>query len=258
MRDPMTSLEVDLRVVGDRLSFPETPDLTTKVMQRIASAPVRTLSPRRFRPGLVAAAAVGLAVALVVFLGTSPSARRAVAGWLGVDGIKITFDDRGSEQQVGSDLSLGSRVSLQDAQGVADFDIATPRALGEPDAYFVRDVAGGEVSIVWGPGPALPASRHTDVGAVLTQFLGDAAPESLKKIAGSATTVTPVLIDGSSGFFIEGAPHLLVRDPSGRERTLSPRLAGNTLVWDAGAITYRLEAEVDLTRALEIARSLEY
>ena len=37
---------------------------------------------------------------------------------------------------------------------------------------------------------------------------------------------------------------------------MEPRLAGNTLVWDGGDVTYRLEAEVGLQRALAIAESL--
>ena len=259
MSEPTTArLETHLRMVGESLRYPETPDLTGNVTQRVTRAPSSVITPvrSRFALGLAAAAAV----ALVAVVGVSPTARKAVAGWLGVDGIRITFDgDDELDQPVGEKLYLGSPATAGEAREAVAFEIATPAALGEPSAYYVRPgVEGGEVSLVWAPRSGLPESEHTGVGAVLTQFLGEAAPESLKKTADPGTRVTSVTVDGAYGFFIEGAPHLLVRDPSGAERTLSPRLAGNTLVWDGGDVTYRLEAEVDLSRALEIARSLEY
>lgn len=252
-------LESDLRALGRDLSYPETPDLAAAVMQRVARAPVSApaLPPSRF--GFAMAAAVVAAIALIALVALSPVAREAVADWLGVDGVRITFDGKIPDEPLGDDLNLGVPVDARDAREAVEFDVGVPRALGEPSAYFLmRDVPGGEVSMVWGPAPGLPESEHTGVGAVLTQFPGDAAPESIKKTADPATTVTSVTIDGSPGFFIEGAPHLVVRDPGGGMRSLDPRLAGNTLLWDGGEVTYRLEAEVGLRRALEIARSLEY
>src|SRR2546426_10474286 len=103
---PMLSgeeLEGALRGAASFVAYPQMPDLSGMVADRLREAPVP--SPRRrwarapadarrllrpvlrpaFQPAL-ARAAVALAVAVVVLAGTmvfSPSARHAVAGWLG-------------------------------------------------------------------------------------------------------------------------------------------------------------------------------
>ena len=252
------ALESALRSVAGDVAYPETPAIASRVGEHLRRSPVEASRPSRPRWQLVFAAAGFVALVLAATMVISPSARRAVAGWLGVDGIRITFDEKAKPPPVTNDLYLGTRVSAREAEAATTFDVAIPQALGEPDAYYLmRYIEGGEVSLLWRPTAELPESAHTGVGAVLTQFLGDAAPETLKKGMKPGTTVTSVAVDGSQGFFIEGAPHLIARAPSGEERVLSPRLAGNTLLWDAGRVTYRLEAEVDLERALEVAASLE-
>ena len=252
-------LDSALRTVARDVSYPATPDMTAAVMERVRHvpvAPVVVARPARFRFALAAAAVI--AVAMVATVGLSPSARRAVAGWLGVDGIRITFDETERTQTVLGDLFLGQPSTLAEAQAAVEFDIAIPAELGAPDGvYVMRHIEGGEVTLAWEPRDGLPASEHTDVGALLTQFLGTAEPEFIKKGAGAGTTITPVTVAGNSGFFIEGAPHVIVRDPGGDTRTLSSRLAGNTLLWDGGEVTYRLEADISLERAVEIAESLD-
>ena len=250
-------LDVALRAVADDIRYPQTPDMTGDVMARVRRAPVREPVTSRSRLVFALAAAALIAVALVAAVSLIPSARRAVAGWLGVDGIRITFDDSAPRDPIDNELFLGTPVSADQAAHAVDFDIAIPEELGEPDGYFVmRYVEGGEVSLAWEPGPGLPESEESGLGAVLTQFRGQARPESLKKIGDPGTLITAVAVGDSNGFFIEGEPHLVVRVGNGNERVLAPRLAGNTLIWDDGGVTYRLEAEVSLERAVEIAESM--
>jgi hypothetical protein len=53
------------------------------------------------------------------------------------------------------------------------------------------------------------------------------------------------------------SPHaILVRAPDGVVHEDRPRLAASTLVWVQDGVTYRLEAAVDLERALEVAASV--
>lgn len=251
-------LETRLRALGRDVSYPHTPDVRNAVMARIERAPefVVTGSPSRFRFALVAA--VAAAIALIATVGLSPSARQAVADFLGVEGIRIEFDDSAPVEPGETDLQLGSRITLAEAQDAVEFDLAVPAELGEPDAvYIIRYAESPQVSLVWHPRPGLPESAHTGFGAVLTQFEGNTAPEFFKKVAVSETDVTYAQIDGYDAFFVDGAPHVIVRIPSGETRELAPRLAGNTLLWDSPRVTYRLEAEIELGRALEIATSLE-
>ena len=56
---------------------------------------------------------------------------------------------------------------------------------------------------------------------------------------------------------LPGAARDLVRSPDGVVHEDRPRLAAPTLVWVQADVTYRLEAAVDLQRALEVASSFE-
>lgn len=258
MSDPgFSTVENALRDLARTVRYPESDDMTRPVMARVARAPSRR-HRGGLRPATMLVAAAALAALVIAGVGLSPSARRAVAGWLGVDGITITFEDDVPRRGLGSDLGLGEPVTLDVARAAVDFDLRLPTELGDPDGVFLaRSIEGGEVSLVWKSQGDLGISRHTGVGALLTQFIGRAAPESLKKISVEGTKVIPVVVDGADGFFIQGRAHVLVRDRSGDERTLPPRLAGNTLLWNDGIVTYRLEAQIDRERALEIAASLD-
>ncbi len=252
----IVELERSLRDAAPRVPYPPTPDIRAAVVKRVRRAPDPVPIVTRSRLRLALAAACVAVSATVATVGLSPSARRAVADWLGVDGVRISFDNVPLEG-LEDELNLGRRVSFKEAQEVVDFEIAVPAVLGEPDAVFVRrDVEGGEVSLVWEQEPGLPASEHTDAGAILTQFRGSPDPVSFKKVS-VESDVTYLMIDGRNAFFLDGAPHLVVRAPSGARRELPPRFAGNTLLWDGGAVTYRLEADVTLARAREIASSID-
>ena len=53
------------------------------------------------------------------------------------------------------------------------------------------------------------------------------------------------------------APHdVTYVDRDGVERTATTRLAGPTLVWQSGAVTYRLEGLPTKEEAVEVARSV--
>jgi hypothetical protein len=119
--------------------------------------------------------------------------------------------------------ALGTRVRL-------------PRLSGTPRLHL-RD---GVVSVLLAtPEPVLLSELRS------SGFL-------LKKIAGTSTDVTTVTVGAAPGLWIAGARHVLVLPPA------PPRLAGNVRVWDAGAITYRLEGR-GLTRehALRLAAEID-
>jgi hypothetical protein len=64
-------------------------------------------------------------------------------------------------------------------------------------------------------------------------------------------------VNGGRGFWIEGAPHLFLRNPNAATYTDEPaRVAGNTLVWEQGALTLRLESALSREAALDLAESL--
>ena len=79
--------------------------------------------------------------------------------------------------RVGAPLLLGRPVSLEDAQAAVDFPVLVPPP---PDSdapqeiYLLDQDQGAMVSFVYPAGPGLPASDETGVGALLTQFEGEA------------------------------------------------------------------------------------
>jgi hypothetical protein len=66
-----------------------------------------------------------------------------------------------------------------------------------------------------------------------------------------------VAVGGAGGYWIEGAPHVLIlRDYAGDDRRHPSRLAGNTLLWERDGVTYRLESALSRDEAIRIAESM--
>jgi hypothetical protein len=77
-----------------------------------------------------------------------------------------------------------------------------------------------------------------------------------RRVARHGVTVERVEVEGAEGFWIEGGPHeLIYLEEGGGTFTERARLAGNTLLWSADGITYRVESALSKDRVLEIAES---
>ena len=239
----MTPLERELQALSSSLDWPETPDVSRRVVARTAGARPRPLVRRR----LALALAVVLA-ALVAVLAVPP-ARTAVLDWLGIGGAQIIrVDDLPSVAATPGLEILGERVTLDQAQERAGFPFADPpedeRA---PDQILLAP--GMRVTYVW---------RDRDrVRVLLTQFRGDATePGLVKKLVSRATKTTIFEIDGHRALWLEGGPHaVLFLTPDGNVGDDLGWLAGNTLLVENGGVTVRIEAQIDRADAIELARS---
>jgi hypothetical protein len=275
----MSQRELDLdRALTDlaaSLEFPPTPDLAAAVSARLDEAPATRPRPRpRPRPrrwswpaGWRRLAVAGLAAVLLAaaVLVASPGTREAVARRLGLRGIGVELGGPPpptvtTVPGARLDLGLGERVGLEEARRRVGFPVLVPGAGGleRPDATFVSeaDPAGGRVDLVWGARPGLPASAFTDAGLLITQFQGEPTPEFIKKVAG-AGLVEFVEVGGEPGYWFSGEPHFFTyRDAAGNFREEQTRLAGNTLIWQRGALTLRLEGELSKEEAIRIAESM--
>jgi len=246
----VVELERDLRELGPALSFPPTPDLAPGVRQRLAAA-----RPRRAFP-LRRALVLGVAV-LVVAAGAVlavPQARTAVLEWLGLRGVTIerveTAPAATTDLQDAA-LQLGEPVTLGEARRRARYPVAIPEALGEPDAvYFHPRAPGGEVSFVY-------RDEEGRVEALVSQFRAGLDDDFIYKSANPETKVEPVSVDGARAWWLEGAPHeVLYVDESGEPIFEETRLAANTLLWERGEATLRLEGDFTKEEALRIAESV--
>jgi hypothetical protein len=212
----MTELERALVLLGRELELPAAPDLAGAVRPRLARR------RRRWWPVVVAVAlAAALAVAFAV-----PGSRAALLRFFHLRGAEVSIVDRLPEVPAGA-LRLGEPTTL-DALGFRPLLLDGQK----PDAVY-----RGE-GVVW--------LRYGQAGrprALLAEFAGS---PFLKKVAGGATTVEYVSIGGYPGIWIAGGHVLFL--PGGRAQ-----LAGRTLIWEHGALTLRLEADVSREEAIKLA-----
>ena len=109
----------------------------------------------------------------------------------------------------------------------------------------------------------MPASDSTGVGALLTQFQGEANRNLIEKglvddEGDSETRLEVVTVGNEPGFWISGTPHgfFFVCSGAGECREERYRLAGDVLLWEHGGLTLRLESALSLEDALAIAESV--
>jgi hypothetical protein len=272
-RRELPDLERALADLAADLEFPPTPDLAAAVARRLdeAPAPAPARAPRRRRLAgvsgwrrlaVVGLAVVGLAAAVLV---ASPGTREAVARRLGLRGVGVelggppppTVTTRPGERL---DLGLGQRVTLAEARRRFDVPVLVPGAAGfrQPAAVYVNDhePAGGRVDLVYRARPGLPASPFTDVGLLVTEFRGQPTPDFIKKTA-VLGQVDEVTVAGQPGYWFSGEPHFFTYlDATGQFRDEQTRLAGNTLIWQRGDLTLRIEGQITRQEALAIAESM--
>jgi hypothetical protein len=271
-------LEGALADLAAAIEFPPTPDLAGAVATRLAEAPAPGATPARARrrdrlaglgrlAGWRRLAAVGLAAVLLAtaVLVASPGTREAVARRLGLRGVGVelggplppTVTTRPGGRL---DLGLGQRVTLEEARRRVGFPVLVPGAAGfrQPAAVYVNEAVpvGGRVDLVYRARPGLPASPFTDVGLLVTEFRGQPTPDFIKKVA-RAGLVEEVTVDGQPGYWFSGEPHFFTYlDATGQVRDEQTRLAGNTLIWQRGDLTLRIEGEITRQEALALARSM--
>ena len=244
----MIPVEALLREVGERIAWPQGVDIAPAVLGRLDRAAER---PRR-----LALAWVGLALLATILILAIPPAREAIADLLGVAGIRIEL---GTDEPTtaGYELALGEEMTKAQVESESGRMIAVPADLPPPEAiYLSNSPLEGEVTMVWAPTPTIPEMGDTGVGLLITQFRATGVGSYLKR-ATLGTRVVVVPVSGADGYWIEGAPHMLVfEEPDGVVRHELSRLAANVLIWEAGGVTYRVESTLDLRSTLEIAESM--
>jgi hypothetical protein len=217
---------------------------------------------RPMRRGLVLALAALLVLAAV-----------AGAVGLGLPGLRIIFGDVPSQRPVasptasspapspggplGSDLGLGTALPLAEVERLVGFDLILPSdpAMGPPDVAYL---AGERAVLVWAGRPGLPATRVDDIGLLISEFQGHVETGYYEKVLGSGTKLTPVTVNGSRGYWIDGDPHFFYYVDSNDEFVDDThREVGDTLIWSTGEVTYRLESGLDMDEAIRLAESLE-
>lgn len=260
MADPVRlsdpELERALRATGPRYPYPPTPNMAAAVRARLTAGALVT---RQRRPVWREGWRVALAAAIVlVILGgaalINPATRDAIAHFFHVPGVVLSRvpSPLPSPSNVTS-LNLGELTTMDQAASMVRFRIVVPPQLGTPDAVYVdRSVPGGEVALAYKPRTGVALVPQTGLGVLVTEFRGDLIPGFITKQVGPGTTVEEVSVNGDPGWWIAGQPHdIIVSDRSERLR-----MAANTLVWEHGGVTYRIESGLTKAEAMRLAAGL--
>jgi hypothetical protein len=218
--------------------------------------PRRTPRPHQTRARLLAAAAAVLvATAATVAV---PGSRQAVARWLGMGGVTLTYGDD-VPSAAGRSYDLGSPVPLARAvAGAQDagWTLQAPAAAGHPDRAYV-DQPAGSVTLAWAPAASLPEIDDSGLGLVVTAIPGTTDAGGMSKLTSAGTIVELVRVGDTPAYWIAGDLHVVaITDPDGQIVTHSSRLASNTLLWTEGEVTYRLESSLDREDAVALAEDL--
>jgi hypothetical protein len=231
----MSKLNQVLATLPNTVDWPEPPEhLPARVVARIEAEGNR--GTFRLRQWVWAASVLMLLVVALI-----PGTRQAVADLFQEAGVRIGFVEEAPDG-LGRDLELGDLVALAEAETRVDFELRYPEVLGPPEETYID--GAGLVSMMW-EGPVLLIQRAD--GA----FYGE-------KRLGSDTSVADVTVADEPGLWLEGAGHSFTYlDAEGNRIEETTRLAGNVLLWSADGVDHRLELTGNLSRALEIAESME-
>ena len=144
-------------------------------------------------------------------------------------------------------------ASVEEASRIAGFPVREPAALGAPDEIYV-DAAPVRVTLVYRSRQGLPATALPGISALVVEFRGRLDQAVVGKTAGPEAHLESVPLNGGVATWLSGQPHqFFYFDPNGNFQSETLRLAGNTLLWEEGGVTYRLEAQVTKEEAVRIA-----
>jgi hypothetical protein len=229
----MAELETALRALGRDVEFPPTPDLASAIRGRLER-------PRFWRRPAAIAVAVAVVAAIAAAFAV-PQSRSAILDWLGLRNVSVVRVEKLPTVPAHGNLDLGQRVTLDEAKRRAPWLLIPD---GTPDSVWVSEsVPGGKVSLLWG--------TPSNVKLLLTEFTGRTY---IEKVIDGDTQVERVKI-GSAGAWFKGSHVVMFQDRDGRFRESHARLARNTLVWQLGGVTLRLEGGLTKDEALRIART---
>ena len=252
-------IERTLADIGARLDGPKR-DMWPAVRTRIAERRARPWWSRLvFDRNTLAPVAATLAVILVAGLLLTPRFADALGNLLNIRGVQIyRVPQTPTARPTAAALTFaGQRVTTAaEASRIAGFTVRTPAALGDPSAIYV-ETAPVRVTIVYASVKGIPTSPQAGVSAIVVEFKGTLETQIMAKAIGPGTTLDAVPLGSGVGYYLAGQPHqFFFRDPAGNIQPETLRLAGNTLLWEEGGLTYRLEAQVGLEEAVRIASSL--
>jgi len=233
-------LAAELRALGTLLATPEPPDVRAAVRARLEAPP----KPRRVV--WLAAAAALLVAAIVIVPQSRAAVANAVSSVLRFAGVEV---HRGQPhiQPLPSPVPSTRSTGLDEARRQAKFPVTVPARLGVPEEVQVADPAPDGA-----PRVVTLLYRHGTVR--LDEFDGDLDVGFVKTQPDPDLQWTDV--KGRDALWMPRPHAVAYVDRFGVRHEETARLAGPTLVWSDGRVSYRLEGVPALSEAVAIAASL--
>jgi hypothetical protein len=243
----VSELERLLVELGRTMREPEPPPAAQRAAGRLRREHLR---PQRLR--LRGAVAVALVAGVVAGVAAVSPARTSILRFFHLGGVTVERVEKLDLPPVSrrGPLAPGREVSLARARANASFPVLVPGRYPTPShtLFYGSDPPGGQVSLVYG---SLERPR-----LLVTEFRGTKVEGAFDKKAGRRTVVEQVRVGGEPGIWLGGAKHQFsFLDEDGMTRAYETRLAGNTLVWERGGLTLRLEGDLSKTAAIRLAES---
>jgi hypothetical protein len=241
-RDPRDVLVADLEALGRAVRPPgDGSALTAAVMTRVAALPETSTALRRIpRPRR---SLVLVVTAVLLALLVTPPVRAAVADWFGFAGVVVRHDSSPRPSPAPPPPTAGTTMSLDQARRLVSFEVAVPADLGAPDGVEVS-ADHRVLSMTW-TRPATGTVR-------LDQFDGRLDYSFAKSAPGVEFTT----VSGASALWFDRPHRVVLLGPDGSRRRETARLGGQTLIWERGATTLRLEGDLGQQQAITIAESV--
>jgi hypothetical protein len=265
-------LEQALLRAGSLITYPPTPALALHVRDALAaestSHGMRGL-PRWSRFPRVAFVLVAALVAASALLLAFPNARDALAQLLGLRTVRIFFVTPTPTPALPIGTASPPRptatlkpfmqcceTTLDDARARAKFAISLPPGEAPSRVYLqtLPDFGAAQQLILMFGDPSAP--RFTLYEAL--NFVYGKGLAIYGKGVTEGTVLAETTVNGQRALWLSGAPHLLVYlDTSGTPVPGTERpVDANTLDWESGGVTLRLETKLGEQDAVRFAESL--
>jgi hypothetical protein len=201
-------------------------------------------------PRIVVAAAVAVALVVAVLPPARAAVASAVDGILRFAGIQVHQVPGGRPRTLPSPRPLPSAhvAGLDEARRAAAFPVRLPANLGDPQRVEVADP---------GPdgAPRVVSLFYRDGTVRLDEFDGTLEPAFFKRAYDPAMDFVR-LREGVTAMWFPTPHEIEYVDRQGTHHVETTRLAGTTLVWAEGSVTYRLEGIAGRDEAVAVARSV--
>ncbi len=254
--------ETRMRSIAQRMNYPRTPDISGRVVSRIAPMTKPRFFSRRFAWSLT------LIVVLLFSLMLIPPVRAAVLEFIQIGIVRIfprpaetpidtiqTATPRSFAPTTSTpdDLlpfldQLAGETTLAEAQAQVKYQILLPTYppdVGAPDLVFVQDADGAMTVLVW--------LDPNDSKKVLMSL--HFIPEGSWAIdKGFPLDVWETQVNGERAYWGEGPYPLRMYNG---ELEFVRLIEGHVLIWAVDDVTYRLETDLPLLEAIKIAESLQ-